>query len=551
MDALTSASPYAALPGPAPGGASLQTVAPASNAPAALPPGAAANGASMPGPTVAPMANNPVTQAVLSALPPGVQFGPDGRLILPPAGAPPAQNAQAAYGQLQPGPDGQPMLAPNGQLPTGPGGQAAPSLDAQSVAGLTGQVVMGPNGPIVVGPDGQPILGPDGQPFRMRAPFSLGRALGNFFKGFALEGVDLIKGFVTNPLPAIGSAVLIAGASALLPALGLVSAASMGAFITVAMGGIALIGLTRGIDDAVMDHLHGDNAKAEQDFEEIGRGSFDFALAVGPYVASKYLNRGQAVVGKGGRGAGKSGRTPRPHRGPGGTHPTKPPVKPTPDPVKPPAPDPDAPPAPSKPSGPVKPIRVHQHVHHVHPEPTPDPVKPAPRPDKPVSHPTRPVSHPTRPTPAKPEPTPVKPPHPHHSGGHGGSVKPTHGPSDPVKPTPEPAPPSGKVVATAVPSTPKGVIGWAEKMVKALSRRGHQIAIDGEDGKGVGNLDLGSQFQDAANTMHDNILGPARSIVARLDAGKLTSTQASQALAELLKQPGNQVALSYVQRLNR
>jgi hypothetical protein len=260
---------------------------------------------------------------------------------------------------------------------SGPGSVGSNAAGANAVAAHDNAVQMAPD-----------ALMPPAN-VQMVQAFSLGRAGGNFAKGFFGQAGALIHGFIANPLPTLACAAIIGGGVMLAPILGLASAATAGSVVTLAFAAIASIGLTRGIDDAVMDTLHGDSAKAEQDFAKIGAGAFDMTMAVGPVALGKYLGRGGAAVG-----GGKVPRVPKPH---GAGHVTPKPV-PTPEPLPAPTPEPK----------PVKPV----HVNHVptpkpvKPSPEPKPAKPAPKPVKPEPKPVKPA--PVKPTP-KPDPTPAKP----------------------------------------------------------------------------------------------------------------------------------------------
>lgn len=118
--------------------------------------------------------------------------------------------------------------------------------------------------------------------------FSLGRALGHFGHGLVAQARDMVQGMVKHPLMTLGMLGLGAAAVAAAPLVGL-TAATVGTAMTVGFGAVAAWHMGKAGLTAVNDYRRGDTAKAEADFEDLGRGTFDAAMAVGPAAAGKLV----------------------------------------------------------------------------------------------------------------------------------------------------------------------------------------------------------------------------------------------------------------------
>lgn len=121
--------------------------------------------------------------------------------------------------------------------------------------------------------------------------FSGVRAAGHFLRGFAMQGVDMVKGAIQNPI--MTAAVVGAGAAACY----FLAWAPLA--LTIGFAGLGLFQMAKGVMAMKADRARGDDTKAEQDFETIGRGTFDVVLAVAPLAAQKWWARRGAHVGTG------------------------------------------------------------------------------------------------------------------------------------------------------------------------------------------------------------------------------------------------------------
>ncbi|MDB5095884.1 MAG: hypothetical protein JWM80_305, partial [Cyanobacteria bacterium RYN_339] len=126
-------------------------------------------------------------------------------------------------------------------------------------------------------------------PRRTAAPetFSWGRAGGHFWHGFKREFLDGLEGAFKRPLTTLawlaGSVAVVAALPLILP----VSAAAVGTAMAVSFVGFGLFKAGQGAYSAIKDYRAGNTAKAEDDFEQIGRGSFDVAAVVVPAAATR------------------------------------------------------------------------------------------------------------------------------------------------------------------------------------------------------------------------------------------------------------------------
>jgi len=164
------------------------------------------------------------------------------------------------------------------------------------------------------------------------ASFSTGRALGHFFRGFGQQGRDMVMGIVRHPLQAglvIGAGALAVAAA---PLVG-ISVATAGLALAGIFGAIGAFRIGQGAVAATVALRAGRFAEAEQDFEQVGRGTFDVATAVAPAAIAKGVSvlrgaRGAAVAGE---VAAEVAKAPRPNVTPApgaGLPPCRPPQRP-------------------------------------------------------------------------------------------------------------------------------------------------------------------------------------------------------------------------------